>query len=198
MRIIISSHFLNHLLFWSLVLQRLWRQLWGQPWLVSLCSACVRKAMPSSWLRLERSSRRRRTWRKVNYLLPFRVYESVCDSSTSLLTLSIFPPQVLLFLPVCQLTTVYAIALLWKVTLMSYSRTGTLSRCKLFSLYPSHMCTSLIIVRIQQYTLYLTRFFVCSDLGVHVDGFISNVAHTFAVGVTKVCSHCRVACQTTA
>lgn len=26
-----------------------------------------------------------------------------------------------------------------------------------------------------------------SDLGVHVDGFISNVAHSFVVGVTKVC-----------
>lgn len=28
--------------------------------------------------------------------------------------------------------------------------------------------------------------FACSDLGVHVDGFISNVAHSFIVGVTKV------------
>ena len=30
-----------------------------------------------------------------------------------------------------------------------------------------------------------------SDLGVHVDGFISNVAHSLVVGVTKVCRHCR-------
>lgn len=31
--------------------------------------------------------------------------------------------------------------------------------------------------------------FVYSDLGVHVDGFISNVAHSFVVGVTKVNHH---------
>lgn len=30
------------------------------------------------------------------------------------------------------------------------------------------------------------NLFVYSDLGVHVDGFISNVAHSFVVGVTKV------------
>lgn len=28
--------------------------------------------------------------------------------------------------------------------------------------------------------------YLFSDLGVHVDGFISNVAHSFVVGVTKV------------
>lgn len=27
---------------------------------------------------------------------------------------------------------------------------------------------------------------VCSDLGVHVDGFISNIAHSLVVGATKV------------
>lgn len=27
---------------------------------------------------------------------------------------------------------------------------------------------------------------LCSDLGVHVDGFIANVAHSFVVGASKV------------
>lgn len=34
---------------------------------------------------------------------------------------------------------------------------------------------------------FTNHSFVLSDLGVHVDGFISNVAHSFIVGVTKVC-----------
>ena len=38
--------------------------------------------------------------------------------------------QVSLFLLVCQLTTVYAITLLWRVTLMSYWRMEILSKCK--------------------------------------------------------------------
>lgn len=40
----------------------------------------------------------------------------------------------------------------------------------------------------------LFLFFVSpySDLGVHVDGFISNVAHSLIVGVTKVCHESRV------
>lgn len=37
--------------------------------------------------------------------------------------------------------------------------------------------------------MFCSVVFVCSDLGVHVDGFISNVAHSFVVGVTKVCHH---------
>lgn len=38
------------------------------------------------------------------------------------------------------------------------------------------------------FNLYFTNSsFFLSDLGVHVDGFISNVAHSFIVGVTKVC-----------
>ena len=38
--------------------------------------------------------------------------------------------------------------------------------------------------------VYILSFFsaVSSDLGVHVDGFISNVAHSFVVGANKVCA----------
>lgn len=39
--------------------------------------------------------------------------------------------QVSLFPLACQLTTVYAITPLWRVTLTSYWKTGTLSKCKL-------------------------------------------------------------------
>lgn len=49
---------------------------------------------------------------------------------------TLFLSQVSLFLLVCQLTTAYVITPLWRVTLMSYWRMGTLSKCKLLKLYP--------------------------------------------------------------
>lgn len=36
---------------------------------------------------------------------------------------------------------------------------------------------------------YFLVFSLNSDLGVHVDGFISNVAHSFVIGATKVRVH---------
>lgn len=36
--------------------------------------------------------------------------------------------------------------------------------------------------------IILLFFTSSSDLGVHVDGFISNVAHSFVIGATKVCA----------
>lgn len=37
-----------------------------------------------------------------------------------------------------------------------------------------------------QRLLILSFTFIHSDIGVHVDGFISNIAHSFVVGATKV------------
>ncbi len=34
---------------------------------------------------------------------------------------------------------------------------------------------------------FIITLFFYSDLGVHVDGFISNIAQSFVVGATKVC-----------
>ncbi len=40
------------------------------------------------------------------------------------------------------------------------------------------------------YAYFFTFLFsINSDLGVHVDGFISNVAHSFVIGATKVRVH---------
>lgn len=110
------------------------------------------------------------------------------------------PQQVSLFPPVCRWTTAFAISLLWRATRTSLWKTGTLSKCK-------QMCTCLdILVYLVCIPFSINLFFstlipasvffnshfsnlsfFLSDLGVHVDGFISNVAHSFIVGVTKVC-----------
>lgn len=51
----------------SVSLQRPWRRLSRQLRLEPLCSACVKRETPSSWKRLEKSSRRKRKWRKVQH-----------------------------------------------------------------------------------------------------------------------------------
>jgi len=45
-------------------------------------------------------------------------------------------------------------------------------------------CTSIFLC-----SLINISYSLHSDLGVHVDGFISNVAHSFVIGATKVCVH---------
>lgn len=90
--------------------------------------------------------------------------------------------QELLFQLVCLLTTACAISPLWRVTLMWFWRREILSKCKLknwcrYSVLFPGSCSCMTL-------LFLWPF--NSDLGVHVDGFISNVAHSLIVGVTKV------------
>lgn len=122
-----------------LVLQRLWRRWLGQLWPESPCSACVKREMPSSWQKLGKSSRRKKTWRKVRLLLHFISHHECLWLSTPSSTP--FLSQVSLFLLVCQLTTAYAITPLLRVTLMSYWRMGTSSKCKLPNIYMSILCT---------------------------------------------------------
>lgn len=73
----------------------------------------------------------------------------------------------------------------------------TLSKCKQPNLYLPCLLVKLWFIFQIQLILYLLHALlfssVHSDLGVHVDGFISNVAHSFVVGVTKVCYTCTVA-----
>lgn len=117
---------------------------------------------------------------------------AVCISCSTPLFLLFHPPsftvnllQELLFQLVCLLTTACAIFPRWRVTPMWFWKMGILSKCKLQNWY----LYSILLFSCSCSCITLVSDFVSppnSDLGVHVDGFISNVAHSLIVGVTKV------------
>lgn len=134
------------------------------------------------WRKLVKSSRRKKKWRKVSILQHFILHALVSAWTPSSLTVGLL--QELLFQRVCLLTTACATSPPWRATLMWFWRRGILSKCKLKKIGVGTLC---LVFRA---AVPAWRFYFCdpsnSDLGVHVDGFISNVAHSLIVGVTKV------------
>lgn len=154
-------------------------QLWQGP----PCSACVRREIPTSWKKLGKSSRKKKKWRKVGNCLHFLRHAVIPAFLPSSFTFNLL--QELLFQLVCLLTTACAIFPRWRVTPMLFWKMGILSKCKLQNWY----LYSILLFSRSCSCITLVSVFVSppnSDLGVHVDGFISNVAHSLIVGVTKV------------